>query len=88
MKRNAHQGNGNMAMKQVMVTKADVAIAQDETLSKSARMRELHGRGHSVGDIARIMGVRYNFVNNVVRGGGNGVSKNFELVVVDDEAAE
>jgi transposase-like protein len=73
------------SVKQVVVTKSDVELAKDEMLSKSERMRRLAGKGHSVGDIARIMGVRYNFVNNVLRGGGNGVSKNFELVIVEEK---
>lgn len=41
-------------------------IVNNEALSKSARMKELFNLGLEVKEIATLMGVRYNFVYNVV----------------------
>lgn len=42
------------------------AILVDDKLSKSGKMKELFGLGLEVKSIASLMGVRYNFVYNVV----------------------
>jgi hypothetical protein len=74
-------GMKGVSEKVVVVKREDVELSKNEMLSKSERMRRLYEKGYSVGDIGRLMGVRYNFVNNVVKGGGSGVSKNFRIVV-------
>lgn len=38
----------------------------DSEVSKSAKMQTLYNEGLEVGEIAKLMGVRYNFVYNVV----------------------
>ena len=48
------------------VAKETVQIVEAEGLSKSAKMKELFLLGHDVKSIAGLMGVRYNFVYNVV----------------------
>ena len=41
-------------------------ILADETMSKSKKMLALYNEGLEIGEIAKAMGVRYNFVYNVV----------------------
>lgn len=41
-------------------------ILNDETTSKSKKMLALYNEGCEIGEIAKLMGVRYNFVYNVV----------------------
>lgn len=49
-------------MTKVQVTK----LLNDETLSKSNKMKTLFLNGHTIKGIAELMNVRYNFVYNVV----------------------
>lgn len=49
------------------VTKAGInKVVADETISKSGKMKLLFDMGLEVKEIATVMGVRYNFVYNVV----------------------
>jgi transposase len=51
----------------VKVSKAAVAkLVADESQSKSGKMKALFDMGMEVKEIATVMGVRYNFVYNVV----------------------
>lgn len=44
-----------------------VKVVKDETLSKSERIRQLFNGGYEVNEIKDLVGVRYNFVYNVVK---------------------
>jgi transposase-like protein len=49
------------------VTKAGInKVVMDESISKSGKMKLLFDMGMEVKEIATVMGVRYNFVYNVV----------------------
>lgn len=48
------------------MTKAEIKKIVDQDISKSQRMIQLYNGGLEVKDIAKVMGVRYNFVYNVV----------------------
>ena len=48
------------------MTKAEIKKIVDQDISKSKRMIQLYNGGLEVKEIAAIMGVRYNFVYNVV----------------------
>lgn len=53
--------------KDVKVTEAMVeAVVNDGDLSKSAKMKALFDWGLSIAEIANVLGVRYNFVYNVI----------------------
>lgn len=56
-------------------------IVTNETLSKSSKMRELFELGFSVKEISNLLGVRYNFVYNVI---SNYVNVN-EIKIVTDK---
>ena len=63
---------GVIVMKKVMeqqvkgLAKKVDAIVAKEGVSKSSKMKELFNLGLEVKEIAKVMGVRYNFVYNVV----------------------
>ena len=48
------------------MTKAEISKVVDGEGSKSSKMITLYGAGLEIGEIAKLMGVRYNFVYNVV----------------------
>lgn len=48
------------------MTKQEIKKVLDGEGSKSAKMKELYNGGLEIGEIAKLMGVRYNFVYNVV----------------------
>lgn len=48
-----------------MTNKEKMAIVNGEA-TKSAKMKELYNGGCEIGEIAKLMGVRYNFVYNVI----------------------
>lgn len=53
--------------KEVKVSQKKVGeIVNNETLSKSSKMRELFELGFTVKEISNLLGVRYNFVYNVI----------------------
>ena len=48
------------------MTKAEIKKVMDQEISKSQKMIQLYNGGLEVKEIANVMGVRYNFVYNVV----------------------
>ena len=48
------------------MTKAEISKVVGGEGSKSSKMVALYGAGLEIGEIAKLMGVRYNFVYNVV----------------------
>jgi DNA-binding NarL/FixJ family response regulator len=48
------------------MTKAEIKKIVEQDISKSQRMIQLYNGGLEVKDIANVLGVRYNFVYNVV----------------------
>lgn len=48
------------------MTKAEISKVVDGEGSKSSKMITLYGAGLEIGEIAKLMGTRYNFVYNVV----------------------
>lgn len=56
-------------------------VVNNENLSKSGKMRELFNMGFSVKEISNLLGVRYNFVYNVI---SNYVNVN-EIKVVNEK---
>ena len=48
------------------MTKAEIKKVMDQEISKSQKMIRLYNGGLEVKEIANVMGVRYNFVYNVV----------------------
>ena len=49
------------------LTKGSITkLLQDETISKSSKMKSLFESGMEIKEISTLMGVRYNFVYNVV----------------------
>jgi predicted transcriptional regulator len=48
------------------MTKAEIKKVMDQEISKSQKMIQLYNGGLEIKDIANVMGVRYNFVYNVV----------------------
>lgn len=48
------------------MTKKEIEKVLASEGSKSAKMKELYNGGCEIGEIAKLMGVRYNFVYNVV----------------------
>ena len=48
------------------MTKAEIKKIVDQDISKSKRMIQLYNGGLEIKEIANVMGVRYNFVYNVV----------------------
>lgn len=48
------------------MTKAEIKKVLDQDISKSQKMIQLYNGGLEIKEIAAIMGVRYNFVYNVV----------------------
>lgn len=68
--------------KEVKVSKKKVGeVVNNENLSKSGKMRELFNMGFSVKEISNLLGVRYNFVYNVI---SNYVNVN-EIKVVNEK---
>lgn len=68
--------------KEVKVSKKKVGeVVNNENLSKSGKMRELFNMGFSVKEISNLLGVRYNFVYNVI---SNYVNVN-EIKVVNEQ---
>src|SRR5690606_8388164 len=66
---------------EVKVSKKKVGeVVNNENLSKSGKMRELFNMGFSVKEISNLLGVRYNFVYNVI---SNYVNVN-EIKVVNE----
>lgn len=67
---------------EVKVSKKKVGeVVNNENLSKSGKMRELFNMGFSVKEISNLLGVRYNFVYNVI---SNYVNVN-EIKVVNEK---
>ena len=48
------------------MTKAEIKKIVEQEISKSQRMIQLYNGGLEIKEIAKVMGVRYNFVYNVV----------------------
>lgn len=48
------------------MTKTEIKKVLDQEISKSQKMIQLYNGGMEIKDIANVMGVRYNFVYNVV----------------------
>lgn len=48
------------------MTKAEIKKIVEQDISKSQRMIQLYNGGLEIKDVAKVMGVRYNFVYNVV----------------------
>jgi hypothetical protein len=56
-------------MKKVGVkpTEKGVGKALDQQVSKSQKIRELFDMGVTVADISKLMGIRYQFANNIIQ---------------------
>ena len=48
------------------MTKNEIKKVLDSEVSKSAKMKALYNGGMEIGEIAKQLGVRYNFVYNVI----------------------
>jgi DNA-binding NarL/FixJ family response regulator len=53
-------------IKKAQLTKATEEIVSNGKTSKSSKMKDLFNLGYEVGEISKLMDVRYNFVYNVV----------------------